>query len=129
MVAHTLGPWFPALDNIGSPKVVAGKVDIARMSWLGFTMGDWQVGGDAAEAKRQEIAANARLVATAPELLSALKAMNIECLFDHLNPCWDNRPSDKPGLHWGSEEGAPIEACSACNARAAIAKAEGLTCP
>lgn len=60
----------------------------------------------------------------APELLSALKALKLECLADHLNPCWDNRPSDRPGLHWGSEEGAPVPACSSCNARAAIAKAE-----
>lgn len=122
---HTPGPWFPALDNIGSPKVVAGKVDVARMSWLGFTMGDWQVGGDAAQSKREEIAANARLMAASPDLLEALKALSLECLADVLNPCWAGRQSDVAGLHWGSEPGAPVAACSSCIAKAAIAKAEG----
>lgn len=31
------------------------------------------------------------------------------CQFDVLNPCWDNRPRDVPGKHWG--EG---DACAAC---------------
>lgn len=72
-VKHTPGPWYPALDNIGSPKVVAGRVDVALMSWLGFTMGDWQVGGVEAQERRDEIAANARLISAAPELLAVLK--------------------------------------------------------
>lgn len=42
------------------------------------------------------------------------------CRFDHLNPCWDNRPSDVAGKHWGVGD-----ACPACAARAAIAKAKG----
>lgn len=69
--------------------------------------------------------ANARLIAAAPDLLDALKALKLECLADVLNPCFDNRPTDKPGLHWGSTETEPIAACSSCVARAAIAKAEG----
>lgn len=42
------------------------------------------------------------------------------CQVDPLNACWDNRPGDVPGKHWGG--GA---ACSHCNLRAAIAKATG----
>lgn len=31
------------------------------------------------------------------------------CKFDVLNPCWDNRPTDVPGYHWGGGD-----ACPAC---------------
>ena len=55
------------------------------------------------------------------ELLAALEAVTAGehgvCRFDHLNPCWDNRPSDVAGKHWGVGD-----ACPACTARAAIAK-------
>jgi hypothetical protein len=68
----------------------------------------------------------------APELLESVKALvrrvgfsgAMKCLFDNLNPCWDNRPSDKPGLHWGATADNRIRACELCNARAVIAKAE-----
>lgn len=41
------------------------------------------------------------------------------CQFDVLNPCWDNRPTDKPGVHWGSELGeGKGTACAACTAAA-----------
>lgn len=33
------------------------------------------------------------------------------CQYDVLNPCWDNRPTDVPGKHWGGDD---IEACPAC---------------
>ena len=36
------------------------------------------------------------------------------CQFDVLNPCWDNRPTDVPGLHWSSEPGDECKACDAC---------------
>lgn len=36
------------------------------------------------------------------------------CQFDVLNPCWDNRPTDRPGVHWGSEPGDEGTACAAC---------------
>lgn len=36
------------------------------------------------------------------------------CQFDVLNPCWDNRPTDVPGKHWGGGE-----ACTACTEAAA----------
>lgn len=40
----------------------------------------------------------------------------MNCTNDALNPCWDNRPTDRPGLHWGAGL-----ACAACTARAALA--------
>jgi hypothetical protein len=52
------------------------------------------------------------------EMVKALKALRLECLADPKNPCWDNRPTDIPGRHWGG--GA---ACTSCNARTALAKA------
>lgn len=42
------------------------------------------------------------------------------CQCDALNPCWDNRPDDVPGKHWGGGV-----ACTYCNLRALIAKATG----
>ena len=38
------------------------------------------------------------------------------CQCDVLNPCWDNRPDDVLGKHWGGGE-----ACPECNLRAVIA--------
>lgn len=65
----------------------------------------------------------------APAMLSALLnlkyAEKLYCSYDILNPCWDNRESDLPGLHWSSTPGDPITACPECSAMAAIAKAEG----
>lgn len=40
------------------------------------------------------------------------------CQCDVLNACWDNRPDDVPGKHWGGGD-----ACPECNLRAAIAGA------
>lgn len=40
------------------------------------------------------------------------------CRHDVLNPCWDDRPDDVPGQHWG---GGPT--CEPCT-RAASAKLE-----
>ena len=45
------------------------------------------------------------------------------CRCDVLNPCWDDRPDDVPGLHWASEPGDPFPACQPCT-EAAFAKAE-----
>jgi hypothetical protein len=56
------------------------------------------------------------------EARNADRAMRpkLYCQCDALNPCWDNRPDDVPGKHWG---GGP--ACSHCNLRAAIATTTG----
>jgi hypothetical protein len=57
------------------------------------------------------------------EMLGVLKALVAKCgpcLCDALNPCWDGRPGDLPGQHWGGGE-----ACGVCCARAAIVKVEG----
>jgi hypothetical protein len=62
------------------------------------------------------------------ELLAALRltvtALGERCLTDVLNPCWDARPNDVPGHHWGGGN-----ACAVCTARAVIAKVEGRGCP
>lgn len=44
------------------------------------------------------------------------------CQFDVLNPCWDNRPKDRPGHHWASEPGFEVKACAACTAAAKASK-------
>ncbi len=82
---HTPGPWEVGLDTLGSPVVVARKYAVATLSWCGFNMGGWHKGGPNAEAKRIEISANARLVAAAPELLEALKALLDDAPFS-MNP-------------------------------------------
>ena len=44
----------------------------------------------------------------APSRSYAFKVRGL-CEYDILNPCWDNRPSDVPGEHWGGSV-----ACDAC---------------
>lgn len=41
------------------------------------------------------------------------------CQYDALNPCFDNRPDDVPGKHWGGGD-----ACPECNLRSLVAKAD-----
>ena len=53
--------------------------------------------------------------ANAPSRNRSFKVRGI-CEFDILNPCWDNRPSDVPGEHWG---GSP--SCEACRKAALVA--------
>lgn len=64
---------------------------------------------------------NAHLIAAAPEMLRALQGLGLSCSTDVLNPCWDNRPEDIAGKHWGGGT-----ACPHCTARAAVAKATGV---
>lgn len=59
----------------------------------------------------------------APKLLYALSRMDLSCSVDRLNPCWDNRPTDQFGLHWGSTPETPIPACQECYALAVIHEA------
>lgn len=70
--------------------------------------------------------ANAEFIARAcnahESVIAALRAMielHPECRADVLNPCWDNRPADVIGRHWGGGT-----ACEHCNARAALIAAE-----
>lgn len=42
------------------------------------------------------------------------------CSFDYLNPCWNNRPGDKVGQHWGSEGDQVVEACGYCHGKAVL---------
>ena len=72
------------------------------------------------QATDRDAAANARLIAAAPDLLEAAKAMDLDCRADVLNPCYAGRRDDVPGQHWGGGK-----ACAPCTMRAAIAKAEG----
>jgi hypothetical protein len=74
-----------------------------------------------APSEDSEEMATATLFGAAPDMLAALKGLDLRCWADVLNPCWDNRPSDIAGEHWGGVG----KACPACNARAAIAKASG----
>lgn len=62
--------------------------------------------------------ANAQLIATAPTLLAALQALDLRCQCDVHNPCWNDRPTDVPGKHWGGGT-----ACPPCTAKAAIVQA------
>lgn len=111
---HTPGPWEAPRNGLDgavyAPNAPKGSL--------------WRITDRVHGLTHDELAANAQLIAAAPELLVALNMLNdsgsLVCMFDHLNPCWDDRPSDAPGRHWG--EG---DACACCIARAAIAKAEG----
>ena len=62
---------------------------------------------------------------TAPaDLLAACAALvtkyGTACIIDALNPCWNGRPADIAGKHWGGGD-----ACEVCVARASIEKARG----
>jgi hypothetical protein len=70
---HTPGPW-----NAGRQHTDTGNIDIAAQAIDSpvaiATCEEWGYGG---KVSRKEAAANARLIATAPELLNALR----ECAF------------------------------------------------
>lgn len=67
-------------------------------------------------------------MSAAPDLYAACKSLISKhegCLFDPLNPCWDGRPTDVIGRHWGADEQSFVSACAYCHAIAAINKTEG----
>ena len=68
----------------------------------------------------------------APAMLHALLRLKyagkLHCSYDVLNPCWNHRADDVPGLHWASTPGYLISACPECRAMAAIAAAEVAKC-
>lgn len=66
----------------------------------------------------QECADVAEMIAALPELLETLRSLDLTCTNDRLNPCWDGRPTDVPGKHWGGGV-----ACAACTTRAVMTKA------
>lgn len=76
----------------------------------------------AAEAVEQRAQMRIHLAREAgPDLLAVVIKL-VEgkgCQFDALNPCWNNRPTDVPGKHWGVGDACPV-----CTARALIAKIE-----
>lgn len=51
-------------------------------------------------------------------LKSAVERLDLSCQSDPLNPCWNGRPTDVAGRHWGGGR-----ACAACDVRAALAGA------
>lgn len=80
-------------------------------------------------ARDAEVDANAALIASAPQLrakldeaIILLRLTNLACEGDVLNPCFDNRPSDVAGRHWGIGE-----ACPACCRRAFLAEIDKAT--
>lgn len=117
---HTPAPWRYVREN-GSPTTGQHMIASAKPGYL----------AEVRDCGSGDVQANARLISAAPGLLAAaraLVAMTFDeaktdpklryCDNDALNPCWDGRPSDAPGKHWGGGD-----ACPACSMRAAIAAA------
>ena len=106
MSNHTPGPWL-----LRTAPTSAGLCHIiSAADWRGaFIYGDGlRIGVDDSLPKAQELAANARLIAAAPDLLGALKACQ--------QAIREMRTYGAPTAFWDGIEAA---------ARAAIAKAEG----
>ena len=92
MGQHTPGPW-----TVNDGEIVGG----------GFVLG-MVYGAISDVGSDHECHANARLIAAAPDLLAALKAMmDVQ---DSTDDCW-------------CDDG--VRPCEACQCRAAIAKVEG----
>lgn len=109
MEKHTPGPW----SILDGAVYGAGHRICAIQTYFH--------GSKATQDKQyNEVKANARLISAAPDLVAALERLDLRCTTDYLNPCWDGRPGDVAGKHY-----AMGDACSACNARAALAKAKG----
>lgn len=125
---HTPGPWQWERRSDGEVYLVHPRngwlvvMDFARLGmakgqprfavWSGDERGN--MGGVMRPAKELDLSTHpdARLIAAAPDLLAALKAlMNIQ---DVTTDCWCAEVGD-PGT------------CEACRARQAISKAEGVT--
>ena len=105
MSKHTPGPWqcvSGAVETRIGPQGAAPGIPIASM--------DREPGNGTLPVERD---ANARLIAAAPDLLEAAKAMVTD-----ERDCWCVYDGEIPGV-----VGAHI--CGHCELRAAIAKAEG----
>lgn len=107
-VAHTPGPWYvePFEDDCDGIGVCAfGKGVVADV--------------DSDYCEPDEMQANAHLIAAAPELLSALKAV-----MEQFDAGYFQRNTDSDGLSdWAIRAMKPLKALG--DAKAAIAKAEG----
>lgn len=97
MSKHTPGPWEERTDAHGRGRISAGGV------WIATT---WLATGDGNDAPQLPARANARLIAAAPDLLEALKAI-VKSLADQ------------------DDEGLIEHAQQMIDARAAIAKVKG----
>lgn len=99
MMAHTPGPWTIYRTTDGRAILGIGDADAGGITDAHF--GFWRSG--------EEYEANARLIASAPDLLEALRIMvDAECSYMRLNNLGDPEKNDRIRL-----------------SRAAIAKAEG----
>lgn len=86
---HTPGPWFyhePVNRNRRDFGVVAGKPYDAsvganrRIAWVGNASNPAQ-----SPERMEEIRANARLIAAAPDLLAVTRAFHRECITQGIN--------------------------------------------
>lgn len=78
MSKHTPGPW--KVDSYETVTIKAEKEDkIAMLTWLKGPYGDLGRKSD------EEVKANARLIASAPELLEALKVTTSLCRLKYGN--------------------------------------------
>ena len=74
---HTKGPWIAALA-LGLPRIISDRRTVCDLhidEGIGALQGKDKKGAFKNPDLREEIAANARLIAAAPELLEALKAL------------------------------------------------------
>lgn len=110
---HTPGPWEAPRNGLDgavyAPNAPKGTL--------------WRITDGVRGQSHEELAANARLIAAAPAMLATLEravlALGAACANDVLNPCWDARPNDVAGRHWGVGD-----ACVVCTARALIAQVQ-----
>lgn len=98
---HTPGPWVFCWDKYGKESEIHGKSELNDAP-ICIVLHD-----DVTESGAEEQLANARLIAAAPELLEALKA-----LIDNVGICICYDESERECKAWEMAE-------------AAIAKAEG----
>lgn len=124
---HTPTPWrFKTDDNLMGEKramqIRKGTRTIAEVMLVNEPE-DQYVNGllivRAVNAYEDLLKENITLRIQKEKLLEAAKVNIPGCNFDVLNPCWDNRPTDKPGKHWGIGE-----ACPSCKMEAVIAQVE-----
>jgi len=110
---HTPGPWYPARSGhelivLSHTAVRSGSIAVLGEYWANYP--------------RDEVTANARLIAAAPELLELARRYASDC-----PDCnGTGRYLRSVCLPWIGTEARPGDACEKCaDILAAIAKAEG----